>query len=70
MQSDDLYSSGIFASELEDDFGAEEKVLDPDTFLPEEDELLADDEDAEDDDKDDDEASYNPLEDYKSDEWA
>jgi hypothetical protein len=67
MQSDDLYSSGIFASELEDDFGSD-KELDPDTFLPEDDEL-ADDED-EDDADDDDEASYNPLEDYKSDEWG
>lgn len=69
MQSDDLYSSGIFASELEDDFGSD-KELDPDTFLPEEDELADDEDEDKEKDKDDDEASYNPLEDYKSDEWA
>lgn len=66
MTNDDLYSSGIFASELEDDFGSDDKVLDPDAFEPDDEDL--DDEDDLDDD--DDEASYNPLEDYKSDEWA
>jgi hypothetical protein len=67
MTNDDLYSSGIFASELEDDFGADEgKELNPDDFL---DDDLTDDDDTDDLD-DDDEASYNPLEDYKSDEWA
>jgi hypothetical protein len=67
--NDDLYSSGIFASELEDDFGSD-KELDPDTFLPEDDDLADDDDDKDDKDDDDDEASYNPLEDYKSEEWA
>ena len=64
----DLYSSGIFASELEDDFGSD-KELDPDTFLPEEDEDLEDDEEEKLDDEDD-EKSYNPLDDYNKDEWA
>ncbi len=65
MQSDDLYSSGIFASELEDDFG-DDKELDPDTFLPDEDDVDDDDEDADDDDAD---GNYNPYEDYKPGEW-
>jgi hypothetical protein len=69
MTNDDLYSSGIFASELEDDFGAgEDKELNPDDFLDDDLGEDTDDEDLLDDE--DDEASYNPLEDYKSDEWG
>jgi hypothetical protein len=65
QSSDDLYSSGIFASELEDDFG-DDKELDPDAFEPDDDDMGDDDDD---DDGDEDEASYNPLDDYKPGEW-
>ena len=68
MESD-LYSSGVFASELEEEFSGTEKELDPDTFLPEEDEPLEEEEDEDLDDEDD-ESSYNPLEDYKSEDWS
>lgn len=62
MRDEELFGSGIFASELEDDQGAD--VAEPDEI---------DEKDLEDDDLDEvdeDEASYNPLEDYKNDEWA
>lgn len=63
MNGDELFSSGVFASELNDDIDApiEEEELDAD-------DLSEDDDD--DDDLDDDEASYNPLDDYKNEEWA
>jgi hypothetical protein len=66
----DLYSSGIFASELEEDFVSDDKELDPDALLEEDEDLDSEEEDDDDLDDDDDEASYNPLDDYKSDDWS
>lgn len=60
MRDEELYSSGVFASELDDDIG--EDVKEPDEL--DEDEL-----DAEEDLVDEDEASYNPLDDYNKEEW-
>ncbi len=60
MRDEELYSSGVFASELDDDIG--EDVKDADEL--DEDEL-----DDEDDLLDEDEASYNPLDDYNKEEW-
>lgn len=59
MRDEELFSRGLFASELDDDLGDDVKEPDLD-----EDEL--DDDDLEDDD---DEASYNPLDDYNREEW-
>ena len=60
MRDEELYSSGVFASELDDDVG--EDIKEPDEIdedlLDDEDELL-----------DEDEASYNPLDDYNKEEW-
>ncbi len=62
MRDDELYSSGIFASELDDDLDAPaEEEKDPD-----EDDLDDDDEDL----YDDEDEPINPLDDYKADEWV
>ncbi len=59
MRDEELFSRGLFASELDDDLG--DDIKEPD--LDEED---LDDEDLDDDDE---EASYNPLDDYNREEW-
>lgn len=64
----DIYSSGMFASELEEDFVSDDKEIDSDALLEEDEDLLEEEDEGFEDD-DDDEASYNPLDDYKSDEW-
>lgn len=62
MRDEELYSSGVFASELNDDTDAPLEEEDPeDLDLDDEDDL---------DDADEDEASYNPLDDIKPEEWA
>lgn len=71
MKDEDLYSSGIFASELDDAFGeevdeeGEGAIIEPDLDdLDEEDEDLY--ESPEDDDPD---GNYNPMDDYRKDGW-
>ncbi len=65
MRDEELYASGVFASELSDDTDAPLEDTDPEDLDLEDDDLEDDD-----DDLDKDEASYNPLDDYKTDEWA
>lgn len=59
MRDDELYSSGIFASELDDDTDAGEDDRDIPDFDGDD-----DDDDGYDDDED---SGYNPLDDYRKD---
>lgn len=63
MREEDLYSSGVFASELNDDAGddaVEEKEKDFDEDDLDDDELEG---------LDEEDAGYNPMDDYQKDGW-
>lgn len=64
MREDELYSKGVFASELDEDLGIEEDDEDKDDI--DEEDLYDDDLDYPEDDED---GNYNPMEDYKKDGW-
>lgn len=65
MREDELYSRGVFASELDDDLGddIDEKEEEEDADIDEDD--LYDDDFPEDDE----DGNYNPMDDYRKDGW-
>ncbi len=60
MRDEELFSRGLFASELDDDLGEDVKEVD---------ELDEEDLEDEEGEVDESEASYNPLDDIKPEEW-
>lgn len=63
MRDDELYSSGVFTSELDDDLGED---VDTDEDMGDVD---PDDDDMDDDYDSDDDDGYNPMDDYQKDGW-
>lgn len=65
MRDEELYSSGIFASELDEDDGAdtasEQDFDEKKRFDDDDDDDLGDDEN---------DSGYNPFDEYKTDEWG
>lgn len=71
MRDEDLYTSGVFASELDEDLNSDnEDVPEGGEILePELDDIDEDDDLYGDVDDDDPDGNYNPMDDYRKDGW-